>query len=158
MVALDRLRVEQALGNLVENSLRYGSGVIRLTAVEGDRALELHVTDDGPGFPIEFLPHAFERFSRAEQSRAGGGAGLGLAIVAAVAEAHLGAARAANTPGGGADVSLAIPIASGPSTPQLPDTAHVTPGRTEAPTPAPRSTALVAPPTRSAQRRAPGVG
>jgi signal transduction histidine kinase len=89
---IDRLRVEQALGNLVENALRYGEGTIRLT---GD-VQSLRVSDDGSGFPPGFAPRAFERFSRADESRGGaGGAGLGLAIVAAVAEAHGGSASVA---------------------------------------------------------------
>jgi signal transduction histidine kinase len=89
---IDRLRLEQALGNLVENALRYGKGTIRLA---GDTQ-SLRVSDDGPGFPPGFAPRAFERFSRADESRGGaGGAGLGLAIVAAVAEAHGGSASVA---------------------------------------------------------------
>jgi signal transduction histidine kinase len=88
---VDRLRVEQALGNLVENALRYGEGTIRL---EGDTQT-LRVSDEGPGFPPGFAPRAFERFSRADESRGAGGAGLGLAIVAAVAEAHGGSAAVA---------------------------------------------------------------
>ena len=107
---VDRLRIEQALGNLTENSLRHGAGTIRLTAAEHDATLELEVTDEGPGFPPEFVPHAFERFRRAEQSRSSGGAGLGLAIVAAVASAHGGTTRIAERPGGGAAVSLRIPV------------------------------------------------
>jgi signal transduction histidine kinase len=85
---VDRLRVEQALGNLVENALRYGEGTVRLA---GDMQM-LRVSDEGPGFPVGFAPRAFERFSRADESRGTGGAGLGLAIVAAVAEAHGGTA------------------------------------------------------------------
>jgi heavy metal sensor kinase len=85
---VDRLRVEQALGNLVENALRYGVGTIRLA---GDTQT-LRVSDEGPGFAPGFAPRAFERFSRADESRGTGGAGLGLAIVAAVAEAHGGSA------------------------------------------------------------------
>jgi heavy metal sensor kinase len=85
---VDRLRIEQALGNLVENALRYGEGTIELA---GD-AHTVRVGDEGPGFPPGFAPRAFERFSRADQSRGTGGAGLGLAIVAAVAEAHGGSA------------------------------------------------------------------
>ncbi|MCW2965309.1 MAG: hypothetical protein JWO17_2561 [Actinomycetia bacterium] len=88
---VDRLRVEQALGNLVENALRYGEGTIRLA---GDPQT-LRVSDEGPGFPPGFAPRAFERFSRADDSRGTGGAGLGLAIVAAVAEAHGGSASVA---------------------------------------------------------------
>lgn len=90
-VNVDRLRVEQALGNLVENALRYGAGTIRLA---GDTQT-LRVSDDGAGFPPGFAPRAFERFSRADESRSTGGAGLGLAIVAAVAEAHGGSAAVA---------------------------------------------------------------
>ena len=60
--------------------------------------------DEGPGFPPGFADRAFERFSRADEARTGGGAGLGLAIVAAVARAHGGRVSAA-----GAEVTLAIP-------------------------------------------------
>ena len=66
----DRIRLEQALVNLVDNGLRYGGRSIMLTAHNSD----LHVTDDGPGFPPEFIAHAFERFSRADAARGRGGA------------------------------------------------------------------------------------
>jgi signal transduction histidine kinase len=111
----DRRRLEQALANLVENALRYGAGTVRLEAVADEDSLELHVRDQGQGFPPSFLEHAFERFSRAEQGRSSGGAGLGLAIVAAVAVAHGGTATAANAPGGGADVSIRIPDSARPA-------------------------------------------
>ena len=107
-VRVDRLRMEQALGNLVENALRHGAGTIRLSAAHDNGKLELHVTDDGPGFPAGFAPHAFERFSRAEQSRGRGGTGLGLAIVAAIASAHGGTADVVAS-ARGADVRLRIP-------------------------------------------------
>jgi hypothetical protein len=69
------------------------------------------VSDAGPGFPAEFLPHAFERFRRADpaRTRKHGGAGLGLAIVAAIARGHRGRAEAANRPDGGAEVLLLLP-------------------------------------------------
>jgi signal transduction histidine kinase len=107
----DRMRLEQALGNLVDNALRYGSGTVRLDAEVEDGWVALSVSDEGSGFPPAFLPHAFERFSRAEVSRAGGGTGLGLAIVDAVARAHGGRAVAANTRDGGAQVTLAVRLA-----------------------------------------------
>ena len=105
----DRLRLEQALGNLVDNALRYGAGTVRLEADPENGMLALRVRDDGAGFPPEFLPHAFERFSRADVARAGGGAGLGLAIVDAIARAHGGSATAANRAEGGAEITLFIP-------------------------------------------------
>ena len=108
LVALvDRRRLEQALANLVENGLRHGSGTVRLEAAEVRGGLVVHVTDQGRGFPPQFREVAFERFSRADGSRAG--AGLGLAIVAAIAHAHGGTATASNTPAGGADVALTVP-------------------------------------------------
>src|SRR5215210_1562729 len=105
----DRIRLEQALGNLVDNALRHGAGAVRLTAVERIGCVELHVLDEGEGFPPAFLPRAFERFGRADEARTSRGAGLGLALASAVAEAHGGTAHAVNREEGGADVWLSIP-------------------------------------------------
>jgi signal transduction histidine kinase len=105
-VSGDRLRLEQAVGNLVDNALRYGSGTVRLTARPDDGGVTLSVSDEGAGFPDAFLPHAFERFTRADVARTRDAAGLGLALVQAVARAHGGRAIAANLPGGGAVVTL----------------------------------------------------
>jgi two-component system, OmpR family, sensor kinase len=110
-VPADAIRLEQALGNLVENALRHGEGSIRLSAVEKDGRVELHVLDEGRGIPPDFVPRAFERFNRADQSRAGTGAGLGLAIAQVIATAHGGSAHVSARPGGGADVWLSIPKA-----------------------------------------------
>jgi two-component system OmpR family sensor kinase len=104
----DAARIEQALGNMVENALRHGRGQITLSAMRSDGHVELHVRDAGPGFPPEFLPNAFERFSRGDEGRTGAGTGLGLAITAAIAGAHGGTAHAANGPGG-TDVWLELP-------------------------------------------------
>jgi signal transduction histidine kinase len=108
----DPIRLEQALGNLVDNAVRHGGRHIELTAEAADRHVELHVRDDGPGFPEDFLADAFERFTRADPARGRGGAGLGLAIVAAIAHAHGGTAGARNRPDGGADVWISLPCAS----------------------------------------------
>jgi len=105
----DRARLEQALANMVDNALRHGGGDVVLTAARDDGRMLLHVRDHGPGFPADFLPAAFERFSRADEARSRGGTGLGLAITSAVARAHGGEARASNRGGGGADVWLDLP-------------------------------------------------
>jgi signal transduction histidine kinase len=105
----DSVRLEQALGDLVANALEHGSGTVQITGAEDDGCVELHVLDEGPGFAPNFLPRAFERFTRADEARSGGGAGLGLAIVAAIVRAHGGSAHAANRPEGGADVWLSLP-------------------------------------------------
>jgi two-component system, OmpR family, sensor kinase len=108
-VAADRMRLDQALGNMLDNALRYGSGPVVLTAVSRDGSVELHVMDCGPGFAEDFLGRAFERFSRADASKRDGGSGLGLSIVASIARAHRGEAQVANREGGGADVWLVLP-------------------------------------------------
>jgi hypothetical protein len=94
------------------------TGPARATAPAGVRvghvvdgpAVVVEVRDRGPGFPPEFLPRAFDRFSRADEARArqDGGAGLGLAIVAAIAQAHGGHVTAANRPDGGATVRIIL--------------------------------------------------
>jgi signal transduction histidine kinase len=108
-IVADRLRLEQALGNLVDNALRHGAGAVRLESERRDGEVTLRVSDEGGGFPPAFLPHAFERFARADEARGRGATGLGLAIVDAVARAHGGSAKAANRDGGGAVVSLTLP-------------------------------------------------
>jgi signal transduction histidine kinase len=115
---VDPDRVHQAVDNLVGNALRFApqGSVIVLAARAAGGDLEIEVSDDGPGFPAGFLPHAFERFARPDsgRSRGDGGTGLGLAIVRAIAVAHGGVATAANKPGGGAVVRLRLPGAAGP--------------------------------------------
>jgi two-component system, OmpR family, sensor kinase len=108
----DRLLMQQVLSNLVENALRYGAGRVDLVAVGALDRVELHVNDWGPGFPPEFLPEAFDRFSRAKPARSQSGAGLGLAIVSVIAAAHGGSAHAANSPDGGADVWVSLPASA----------------------------------------------
>ena len=111
IIRADAQRLSRALANLLDNALRYGRGTIALSALAVGEQVEVHVTDEGPGFPPEFLARAFERFSRAERARGRGGAGLGLAIVAAIARAQDGEAHAANRAGGGADAWLSLPAA-----------------------------------------------
>jgi hypothetical protein len=121
---VDPARIRQALDNLLGNAIRHSpaGGVVELTARanhrDGGAQVVLEVRDHGPGFPPEFLPHAFERFRRADtaRSRAEGGTGLGLAIVASIARAHQGRAVAGNHLQGGAWVSIEIPALPLPGT------------------------------------------
>jgi signal transduction histidine kinase len=107
----DRARVERALGNMADNAVRHGGAPVVLRSVGRSGEVELHVIDHGPGFPAGFLPHAFERFTRADPAHpSSGGTGLGLAIVRAIAEAHGGSAAVENTPEGGAHVWLRLPL------------------------------------------------
>ncbi len=118
---IDADRVRQAADNLIDNALRFappGSDVAVSAAGTGSD-ITITVADAGPGFEPGFLPHAFERFSRPDDGRArtNGGAGLGLAIVDAIARAHGGTAMAGNRPEGGAMVQLQFPGARLPGPP-----------------------------------------
>ena len=105
----DRSRLRQALGNLVDNALRHGAGTVTLhSAPRGDR-VAIDVSDEGPGFTPDVMRRAFDRFTRGDQARARAGAGLGMAIVQALAEAHGGQA----TITGGSTVRVTVPIAPG---------------------------------------------
>lgn len=110
---VDPDRLAEAVDNLLDNAVRLapaGAAVV-VSATAAGPDLTIEVTDSGPGFPEDFLPHAFERFTRPDASRArsDGGAGLGLAIVAAIAHAHGGRAEARNRPTGGAVVAIELP-------------------------------------------------
>jgi signal transduction histidine kinase len=106
---LDPFLIEQALDNLVDNALRHGEGEVRLSARRRDGSVVLEVSDEGPGFPPGFEAQAFERFTRPDGGRTGGGAGLGLAIVRAVAAAHGGQAGVAG-PRDGSPTTLRLTL------------------------------------------------
>jgi two-component system, OmpR family, sensor kinase len=110
---IDADRLRQAADNLLDNALRVAprGSAVQVQAERRDGTVTLAVSDAGPGFPAAFLPHAFERFRRADpaRTRKHGGAGLGLAIVEAIARGHGGRAEAANRPEGGAVVRLILP-------------------------------------------------
>ena len=98
---------------------------MRLSASQTGDGVELHVADEGEGFPPEFLEEAFERFSRADHARTLRGSGLGLSIVQVIAEAHGGSAQVANRDRGGADAWLLLPSAD-----QLEEPTQATQSRT----------------------------
>ena len=109
----DRRRIEQAIGNLLDNAIRYGGGP---TAVRIDRVGEIgriEVDDEGPGVPPGDKAVIFDRFVRGRVARArgqDGGTGLGLALVAQHAAAHGGRATVLDRPGGGARFRLELPV------------------------------------------------
>jgi two-component system, OmpR family, sensor kinase len=109
-VSVDPLRVRQALGNLVDNAIRHGSGKITLCARVAGDAVEVDVQDEGPGFTPAFAERAFERFARDDAARSRTGVGLGLSIVRVIAEAHGGAAVILD--GDGSTVRLRFPLSA----------------------------------------------
>jgi two-component system, OmpR family, sensor histidine kinase MprB len=101
-----RDRMERAVWNLLENAGKWSGegGSVEVSLAGG----ELRVRDHGPGFSEEDRPLVFDRFYRSAAARAMPGAGLGLAIVREVAEAHGGTVEAANADGGGAILRLSL--------------------------------------------------
>ncbi|MBP7630755.1 MAG: HAMP domain-containing histidine kinase [Acidimicrobiales bacterium] len=109
----DAPHLRQAIANLVTNAVKHtpdGSPIEVSTRVLGDR-VRVGVRDHGPGLDPATLDHVFDRFWQADAARVGTGAGLGLAIVAGIAEAHHGTASAANAVDGGAIFTLDLPAA-----------------------------------------------
>jgi two-component system, OmpR family, sensor kinase len=107
----DRIRLEQAFVNLVENALRHGSGTVGLRAFRRDAGTEIHVTDEGSGFAGSVATSAFDRFARGDAARTTAGAGLGLAIVKAIVEAHGGNVRLGPAAEVSGDVEVWLPDA-----------------------------------------------
>jgi signal transduction histidine kinase len=112
--AADPKRVGQAVGNLVDNALVHGAGTVTLAALGRAGAVELHVRDEGPGFPAGFASRAFDRFSRADEARPRPGSGLGLAIVETIARSHGGTAGLAPA-SVGTDVWISLPAGEPPA-------------------------------------------
>jgi signal transduction histidine kinase len=109
----DPQRLRQALGNLVDNALRYGEGELVLRSRRGSAGIELEVSDQGPGFAPDIAARAFERFARGDRARTRGGTGLGLAIVKAIAQAHGGTATIVPGPSTTVRLTMADPPTGG---------------------------------------------
>ena len=116
VVAGDDARLRQVAANLLANIRTHTPALapveVRVTSDPGTQSACIEVVDHGQGLTPEESLRVFERFYRADPSRAraSGGAGLGLSIVAAIAHAHGGTASMGATPGGGATFSVVLPI------------------------------------------------
>jgi signal transduction histidine kinase len=106
--------LEVVLGNLLDNALLHAGAdaVVSVDVALAGSEVEITVHDTGVGIAPEHLPHVFERFYRAEASRAGPGTGLGLAVVKHIVEAHGGRVAADSRPGSGTTVRLTLPRVS----------------------------------------------
>jgi two-component system OmpR family sensor kinase len=116
VVVGDRVRLRQIVDNLLANVRAHTppGTPASVSVTRRNGSAEIAVADSGPGLDEEHLQHVFERFYRADPSRAraSGGVGLGLAIVSAVAEAHGGSASVSSVPGEGTTFTIALPLAA----------------------------------------------
>jgi signal transduction histidine kinase len=109
----DRLRLGQLLSNLVSNAVKFTpeGGQVSVRVAEHNGTCQLEVTDSGIGIPVAERVHLFERFYRASTATGTAGSGLGLAISKAIAEAHGGTIRIADSGGSGTRFVVDIPLA-----------------------------------------------
>ena len=110
-ISADPALFERAVGNLVDNALRFTpeNGLIEIALAERANDFEVAVSDNGSGVAAEHLPRVFDRFYRAEPSRGSDGAGLGLALVKSIVDLHGGTATIQSEVGQGTTVSLTFP-------------------------------------------------
>ncbi len=114
LVTGDRDRITQAVVGLASNAVRHtpvGTPVTVRAVAEPPARVRVEVSDAGPGIPVEHLPHLFDRFYRVDPGRtsASGGAGLGLAVVDAIARAHGGSVAVTSRAGRGTTFVLTLP-------------------------------------------------
>jgi len=112
VVAHDPPRLEQALGNILNNAVKFspGGGAVRARLYTGREGAIVEVRDGGPGIPADEVAHVFERFYRGKDANRGGeGSGLGLAIAKAIVDAHGGAIEPESASGKGTTMRLTLP-------------------------------------------------
>jgi two-component system sensor histidine kinase KdpD len=114
-VHVDPVLLDQALVNLLDNALKFSppGSAIRIRGAVRDGAFRLQVEDEGPGIPPGEEELIFEKLYRGTGGALAPGAGLGLAICRAIAEAHGGTVTAGNQPGGGARLTISLPLENG---------------------------------------------
>ena len=111
LLDIDPLRIQQVIGNLIGNALRYAprDSAISIVGRATKSTVTVSVTAAGPGIDPDMLPHIFERFAKGDESR---GSGLGLAIARQLVQAHRGSIKAECPSGGGTIVSFELPVDS----------------------------------------------
>jgi signal transduction histidine kinase len=108
--------LDRIISNLVDNATEHGAPPITLHAEPGEPGtVVIHIRDHGSGLDPDFLPHAFDRFSRADTARTAGGAGLGLAIVHTLTQRNHGTVSVRNHPDRGAEVTIELGAPTAPS-------------------------------------------
>jgi len=114
-VSIDTHRISQVLRNILENAVAHTAQGDTITVSAGKRGgwVEISVVDTGEGIPVEHLPYVFERFYRADRSRARatGGSGLGLTIAKYIVEAHGGSIEVKSDPAKGTCFTFTVPVA-----------------------------------------------
>jgi two-component system phosphate regulon sensor histidine kinase PhoR len=108
---LDATRLERAVLNLIQNAIKFtpAGGIVTISSERREEILEIKVSDTGIGIGSEELPRIFERFYKADHSRASGGSGLGLALVKHAVEAQGGSVSVESTPGVGSTFTVTVP-------------------------------------------------
>jgi signal transduction histidine kinase len=109
-VNADRDRLRQAIANLVDNAIKYTprGGRVEVHAGRAGDAVEIRVSDTGPGIPEHDLPRIFDRLYRGDQSRTTRGLGLGLSLVRAYVEAQGGTVTVQSRPGAGSTFTIRL--------------------------------------------------
>ncbi|WP_329387636.1 PAS domain-containing sensor histidine kinase [Streptomyces sp. NBC_01351] len=102
-------KIDQILGNLLENAVRHGEGTVTIDVTPHEKGTAVTVTDEGPGIPEESMGRVFTRFWRGSKR---GGTGLGLYIVKGIVEAHGGTITVGRGPGGGAEFRFILPVSA----------------------------------------------
>ncbi|GLV97467.1 hypothetical protein Slala05_10990 [Streptomyces lavendulae subsp. lavendulae] len=102
-------KIDQILGNLLENAVRHGDGTVTIDVAPHEKGTAVTVTDEGPGIPEESMGRVFTRFWRGSKR---GGTGLGLYIVKGIVEAHGGTITVGRGPGGGAEFRFILPVSA----------------------------------------------
>jgi signal transduction histidine kinase len=107
----DRVRIQQALANLIDNAIKYTppGGRVEVSAGQDDQQVLIRVKDTGMGISTEDLPRIWDRLYRGDKSRSQKGLGLGLCLVKAVVEAHHGKVEVTSQPGNGSLFTIILP-------------------------------------------------